>query len=479
MNTVKSSNSPSKREGWYRAFQNLVTEYSFESLRVEGMIPQDLAGTLYRVGPGQFDAFGKKLPHWFDGDGAIAAIRILDGKASGAAKMIQTKGAQKEKKAGELFLSSYGISAKSWFNRLTMAFRNAANTSLFVWNNQLFALWEAGLPTEISTHDLSTLGETRLHGTLNRTFSAHPHFVPSRNAHYNFGIHYGPNPKIELFELREDGHAKTLGSVPFPGTAFVHDFIATDHYLVFIAAPIFVDAMGLLFKGIPTSNAMHWQEKAGTHLIIVPIDNPKAHWKLHSHAFLDVHFFNGFERGDELVIDGISYSDMSTIDGLKSYTEGKTPTATPGAVTRKVIHLKEKTLRFEKIVDLFCEFPQVSPEVFARDYSWGYVLSQKTQAGPDYFTAISKINMKTKQYQTIDFGHGYYPSEPLFVSKKGGIAEDDGYILTLVYDSVLHQSYVVVLDAKAFSSEPLAKIYLTDFFPLTFHGCWAPRTKVE
>src|SRR5690349_16864844 len=73
---TESPAADSLTPSWFKAFQDLVTEYPYEPLRVEGSIPKDLNGTLYRVGPGQFTAFGKRLPHWFDGDGAVFSLDL-------------------------------------------------------------------------------------------------------------------------------------------------------------------------------------------------------------------------------------------------------------------------------------------------------------------------------------------------------------------------------------------------------------------
>ncbi len=81
--------------------------------------------------------------------------------------------------------------------------------------------------------------------------------------------------------------------------------------------------------------------------------------------------------------------------------------------------------------------------------------------------------MSTGEEESITFGEGCYPSEPIFVPKTELTSEDDGYILTLVYNSQQHRNYIAILDAKNFKGRPLAKIYLKGFFHLTFHGLWS------
>ena len=59
--------------------QSLVREHGFEPLRVTGRLPEGLVGTLVRNGPGLYERFGRRYDHPFEGDGALAAIR-LDGR---------------------------------------------------------------------------------------------------------------------------------------------------------------------------------------------------------------------------------------------------------------------------------------------------------------------------------------------------------------------------------------------------------------
>ncbi len=110
--------------------KNLPREHGFEPLRVEGKLPPSLRGTLYRNGPGQFEQFGRRYAHPFEGDGAVTAIRIADGRALGASRVTPTTGLVDERAAGKLL---YGTSV-SWprkvSNMLRGKHKNLANTSV-------------------------------------------------------------------------------------------------------------------------------------------------------------------------------------------------------------------------------------------------------------------------------------------------------------------------------------------------------------
>ena len=165
--------------------KDLGRQHGFEPLVVEGKLPASLRGTLYRNGPGQFGQFGQRYSHPFEGDGGTTAIRIEGGKATGASLLHATAGLAEERAAGKLL---YGLSAP-WRRRFTNGLRgkskNTANTNIVSWQGRLYALMEAGLPTEVDPQDLSTIGQTDL-GVVTGFFSAHPHRVASRKALYNF-----------------------------------------------------------------------------------------------------------------------------------------------------------------------------------------------------------------------------------------------------------------------------------------------------
>ena len=64
--------------------------------------------------------------------------------------------------------------------------------------------------------------------------------------------------------------------------------------------------------------------------------------------------------------------------------------------------------------------------------------------------------------------------EPLFVPKRDGAAEDDGYVLVLVYDHERDASDFHVLDARNIAGEPVATVRIPHRVPYGFHGNWVP-----
>ena len=75
----------------------------------------------------------------------------------------------------------------------------------------------------------------------------------------------------------------------------------------------------------------------------------------------------------------------------------------------------------------------------------------------------------------MDFHH-YGPShatgEVVFVPRAADSAEDDGWLLSYVYDLARARSQVVIVNAGDLGGEPQAVIELGVRVPMGFHGNW-------
>lgn len=436
--------------------QDLGREHGFEPLVVEGTLPASLRGTLYRNGPGQFGQFGTRYSHPFEGDGQTTAIRIADGKAQGAARIHATAGLREERAAGKLL---YGLSAP-WPRRFANAVRgrakNTANTNIMAWQGRLFALMEAGKPTELDPRDLSTIGETDL-GVIGSFFSAHPHRVASRKATYNFGLAYGRHTKLHLYELPDAGPARHLGAVDLPGPPMLHDFIATDTHLVFFLSPVRVDVPRMLLQVGTFDKLFRWRPELGTEVICVPIDRPAEPVRFTVDAFYQWHFANAFTRGGELVVDYVRYAGFDSFHDIGSQLgETSSPRSLDqGAYHRATIDLTARTLRSEPLADRYCEFPTVAPGDEGREHAITYAVF-------DELSAIGSIDARGTVV-THELPAGEAATEPLCVGD---------HVLSLCHTA--GRAFVAVYDAARLPDGPVARIWLDHHVPITFHGTFAP-----
>ena len=72
-----------RRRQWVAWLRPSEVEGDYEIREVEGEVPRELLGTLYRNGPSQRQEppEGSQALHLFDGDGYVHAIRFEEGRA--------------------------------------------------------------------------------------------------------------------------------------------------------------------------------------------------------------------------------------------------------------------------------------------------------------------------------------------------------------------------------------------------------------
>ena len=102
MQTLSSPNSNAAiaytREDWKQGYESQPQEFDYWIEDIEGEIPAELSGTVFRNGPGLTDINGYRLRHPFDGDGMINSIAIAQGQAYYRNRFVRTEGYLKEQK---------------------------------------------------------------------------------------------------------------------------------------------------------------------------------------------------------------------------------------------------------------------------------------------------------------------------------------------------------------------------------------------
>jgi all-trans-8'-apo-beta-carotenal 15,15'-oxygenase len=443
--------------------EDLERQHGFEPLDIEGAIPVELRGTLYRNGPGQFGQFGTRYTHPFEGDGAITAVRFEAGTASGACRVTETAGLREERAAARLL---YGFSAP-WLRRvrnmLAHRHKNVANTSVMLWQGRLFALMEAGLPTEIDPQELGCLGESTLDRTIVSWFSAHPHRVAARRAVYNFGLEMGRVTRLHLYELPDVGAARHLGAVELPGPPMLHDFIATETHLVFFVSPVRIDVPRMLLQLGDFRQMFRYRPELGTEVLCVPIDRPDEVVRFTVDAFYQWHFTNAFTRGGQLIVDYIHYRTFDSFYELGGAGDGGLDAGHPH---RAVIDLQRRRLHTEPTSERKAEFPVIASDRAGSEHARTYLVLDELSA-----VGVLDAQRGTIASHTVPITQRI--TEPVFVARPGATREDDGWLLALGHDGASRSAFVAIYDAARVPDGPIARAWFDHHVPITFHGTFA------
>ncbi len=444
---------------WRGIFRDLPREHGYEPLRVEGTLPGDLEGVLYRCGPARFSIGGEPYLHWFDADGAVSAVRVGRGAAVGAVRTVETRWLRKERAANRQLYRSYAQLGRGWRRWLTLP-KNPANISVLPYEGQALALWEAGLPIALDPATLDTRGETDLDGRIGPTFSAHPHSAAGRL--FNFGVRYGRRFSLDLYAL--GGMPRRIASVPLPRPTIIHDFIVTSRHAIFFCAPIRL-RLGRLLAGMHSFNDnLAWEPEHGTEVVVVPLATPDKPVRFPVHPFFQWHFVNAWEQGGALLVDHIPYDDFETNAwfGRAPYAPPTAPP--PSRYARTRIELSSKRMVTEVLSDMTsCEFPAIHPNDAGLPHRNVWLLCDGLPS------TLRCFDPKTRTVRTVPLGAETVPSEPTVVPRAG---HPDGWVLSLVYDGTRDASYVAVIDGARPEDGPVARLWFDHAIPFPFHGAW-------
>lgn len=226
---------PIQTPAWATAVLQPAQEFAPTSLTVlSGAIPARLRGSLYRNGSATLERGGRRMGHWFDGDGGILGVHFTDAGATGVYRYVQTAGYQLEEKAGRLILASYGmVPAGPLWQRFNKDVKNTANTSVIALPDKLLALWEGGEPHALTLDTLETIGLDDLGELAQHPYSAHPKRDPKTGAIFNFGVSTGAKSLLHVYRSDASGKIQRQNAIPLSGLPMIHDFAIAGKYLVF------------------------------------------------------------------------------------------------------------------------------------------------------------------------------------------------------------------------------------------------------
>ena len=444
--------------GPYRA------EGDHADLKVIGEIPRELTGTYYRNGPNpRFEPMGKY--HWFDGDGMIHAVTLRDGKASYANRWVRSRGLEEEIAAGKALYPGINDLAT-----LTEAprFKNTGNTNIVQHAGRLLALMEGALPTRLQQGTLATVGEYDFGGKLQTAMTAHPKFDPETGEMLFFG--YAPFPPYLTYHVADSqGNLLRSEAIDLEWPSMIHDFSTTRDHVIFILCPL-VFSLENLAK---TGKVFSWEAERGVRLGVMPRSggNADVKWFQTDPGYV-FHPMNAWADGKRVVLDVARFDRLSFMEPpevQRAVTEDVNPHP-----HRWTLDLDAGTVKSERLDDVIAEFPRIDDRLNGLPFRYGYTaasLGDRGFGGTPSFDTVLKYDTHTGKREQHRFpGKGC--GEAAFVPKSPTAGEDEGYLMTFVYDPEKDGSEFVLLDARDVGGEPVARVQMPHRVPYGFHGNW-------
>jgi all-trans-8'-apo-beta-carotenal 15,15'-oxygenase len=447
-------------------WSDLTREHGFEPLKIEGDVPLDLRGTLYRTGPALTQRFGQPYHHVFEGDGAICGLRIGEGQVEGGVRVVRSQGFVEEERAGRALYQSAVSRPRQIWNGMRGKFKNTGNTNVMEWHGSLYALMENAKPIGID-RQLETIGESSLGGVVRGAFSAHPHPVVKRRTTYNLGMNYGARTTVSLYALPWEGRAHCLTELPLEKPVMLHDFMATENHLVLLVSPVQLVMHRAILAMPDFSKLFRWTPSAGTEVIVVPIDEPSRVRRFKVDPFFQIHFAGGFDEPDAVNVDLMAYA---TSDSLAKNVADIDQAPETGVVTRVRIPHDRDEIEKEVLCDLTMEFGKIDPRFEGNRHRHLYAMTVKGS----HTYGLIHADLETGKEECLWLPDDELASEMLFVPRSAGAAEGDGYLLSVIYRLSEHKSHLAIFDAQHIEDGPIARAHFDHHIPAGFHGTYVP-----
>jgi carotenoid cleavage dioxygenase len=462
MSTSESTSTTGTGTNQYLAgnYAPVTEEITALDLPVEGELPVELNGRYLRNGPNPASEVDGATHHWFMGDGMVHGIRLREGRAEwyrnryvGSSRLAELRGEP-------------DIPGPNWNSSPV-----GPNTHVGGFAGTTWALVEAGgCPVEL-TYELETVGRNDFNGTLPGGFTAHPKLDPETGELHGMAYAWGQwLDHVQYVVVGPDGRVARTVDVPLPGMTMLHDMSLTQRYAVVYDQPVTVDIDLAMAGRFP----FRWDPDYGNRVGLLPRDGQAG-----DITWIDVplcysfHPMNAYDTADGgVVIDLCVFDRMFSQDILGPFGDAVLP-----RLERWEINPSAATASITVVDESPNEFPRHRGSLSTKPYRFGYCAAPAFEAAAGWPTV--KHDLQTGERWVFDHGPGRAAGEPAFVARRGGTAEDDGWLVTYVHDLGAGTTDFVVMDASDLDrSSYVASVRLPQRVPFGFHGSWVSDSAV-
>lgn len=456
-------------------FGAIQMECNANDLIVEGEVPADLSGTLYRAGPNQrFAPRGDY--HLFAGDGMIHAFHIDNGRVDYVNRWVRTAKWKIEDREGRAVINPMNpFDCEPEYSDFVFTDKDGlANTALVWHGGRLLVMEEGHPPFEIDPQTLESIGSWNFRGKLNTAMTAHPKVDPDTGEMVFFAyMASGPfSSDVALHKVNPDGILTESHVIETPYSSMVHDFIVTENYIVFPVMPI----TGSIERAMEGGPPFAWEPEKGVFLGVMPRNGTAEDVKwVEMDLCFAFHFMNGYDVDGVISIDACQFKNAP----LFPMADGSSADHATPYLTRWTIDMNAAEPRgvFAQISEFESEFPECDPRYEGKPYRHGWVTSPDgTMHTPHsekdtYYNVVMHYDHETGESQRYSCGP-VLVSEAIFVPKSEAAAEGEGYVLAVASSFETHTSSLFIFDAQSVAEGPVAKVHLSHRVPAGFHGTW-------
>jgi len=502
-------------------FEDELREQVNAPLVFEGKVPSYITGVFVQTGPARFHFGEMKFTHMLDGYSKTNTVRFLkDGTANFTTEFlaseflnesIQGKGISRGMFVGSVEPSPLwgptAVAAPNDNNYIKM--RKVGDQHLLLSDtmivtevqgdcvsfqsnlrSKLLEVFNRGLDWQDS---LEPLGDLCMLGTM-----AHADEDPVTGIFTGamgcFGLS-GNYHMVFTIDPSSITTRKLLAKIPLllgRGPSYMHTLAATPNFIVLIADPLYLSVTDMM-EGAPLGKG-GLQTNGDPTLFQVVDRKTGAVRTFENPGFIHAHILNSWEEGDDILIDLTWYdaNNKTTLGWMNRWFLEyiKDPTTREQWPRSKVMRYRLKADGSVETQVLFAdedgendfEVPKINEKLNGHPYCMVYATQfhsyeydfdqQATKGGPFGAVGLAKRNLCSGE-RGGRYVPNTYPSEVQFVADPGGIKEDDGVLLGIVFDGNTNSSSFHILDAH--NLELVAKAELPVKIPFLIHASYFPE----
>jgi len=481
---------------WRRGFcdvKDLKEGYYFLD-EVENL-PADLRGTYFRSGFGNFGFAEGQVRHQLDADGMMLAITFSDdGKVCVRHRIIQTQGYMRDRSSRRFVANGYfGTKAQGGlpFDLKKFGNKNPANQAAFWWQEKLLALWSYDKPHLVDPGNLGTIlgnidsGTSDLGGALEESvpFGSKPKICGTTGTFVNFAQSpSGFNTTIRILEFNKEWKPRYMIPRKFSVSGYTHfaDCAVTQDWFILARPPVkVVDPLGAGF-GAPMSQVLGFDPSGVGAFIFATRSKDKAkEVEIPVDALVVTDFVNAWQLGDECVVLDVlaaerwDYGEASS-ENEPPLWEKQDPSASPRVeLIRYEVNLTTQDWKKKKLCDRHMMYPSINPSIFNEEHQYVFCAAAHSESAVGPAAGIAKVDVNSGDIDVWTPAPTEFGGQPVFIPRTDGSGQDDGYLITIMFDGAAQRSDVVILDAKDVSKGPICRIPLLQPVAYGTRGCWA------